>query len=100
MTTRIQFWREVNVNGISGHSIVRSFIVPEGIPDSQALDVAKHEFCLALGVGEWTERAHGFDVQCYTDDRRDGGRQHEGSDYWLSRMTPEAKAVPRSAMSH
>lgn len=100
MTTRIQFWREVNVNGTSGHSIVRSFIVPEGIPDSQALEAAKHEFCQALGVCEWSERAHGFDVQCYTDDRRSGQRQLEGSEYWIARIGDDNASRASPSLPH
>jgi hypothetical protein len=87
MTTRIQFWREINVNGIAGHSVLRTYFVPEEIPDGEALEAAKSEFCTDLGIGSWCDRAHGFDVMRRADDRRTRPREGDCSAFWSEKIS-------------
>ncbi len=85
MTTRVQFWREINANGHSAHSVVRTFMVPAAISDQEAVEIAKCRFCDEMGLRSWHDGAHGYDVASRCDDRRDASRWNDGIAYWTEK---------------
>lgn len=62
MKTQVQFWREFNSNGRMGRAIVTVVERPAEVPDEDAVEEAKREFCASFGVPNWQHRAHGFRV--------------------------------------
>ncbi|GAB6053486.1 hypothetical protein JCM17960_23060 [Magnetospira thiophila] len=86
MNTRVQFWRDVNSDGHAERSIIKTYIIPSGIDDLDAIGAAMREFCQELDVVTWTEAAHGYDVSCRTDEMRRTHQRDSGSAYWERRI--------------
>lgn len=82
MVMRIQFWREINSNGHTGRSIVRTYFAPDEVGEERALKVAKLEFSQENKVENWFDRAHGYDLEWRVDDRRREERRHEITEFW------------------
>jgi hypothetical protein len=63
MARKIQFWREVNANGVIGRAVLKTIAVPEAVPIKDAVDAAIGAFCAEMKISDWSCLAHGYELQ-------------------------------------
>ena len=70
MDKQIDFWREVhNSYGVTFHAVLKSFLVPDDIPEEEAESGAINDFCAWAHVDSWNNLAHGYDIRRGTEVR-------------------------------
>lgn len=74
MGKRIDFWREVqNSYGSTYHAVLKTYVAPDNVPDTEALSKAIHDFCDWAHVSRWNDLASGYDI----DHIGDGDPPHQ-----------------------
>ncbi|MBF0130607.1 MAG: hypothetical protein HQL33_11505, partial [Alphaproteobacteria bacterium] len=57
------------------HAVLKTFVAPDDIPDSEVLEKAIREFCDWAHVSRWNDIANGYEFSQGMDDRR--GRERD-----------------------
>lgn len=76
MVKKIEFWRTVSdSHGGTHHSVLRTYVMEDSVPDDVALQTAQTRFCEQNHVRSWSLRADGYQFAVHVDERRVGERR-------------------------